>query len=138
MNIMLLYVIGNMLFPNVKISVPPLLDKNNIIDPVVVHDMFPIDLANASSIFNTIQSALKQRDSNTHPAGVSFIPAYIPPNTRIYHARNDSNLPDLFEWIAFNYEFSYSFSGFRRQSKEQAFSPWNRNFFFYFQNEETS
>lgn len=47
-----------------KTSVPPMSDQNNIIDPVVVHERFPIDLANPSSIFSTVQSALKQKNSN--------------------------------------------------------------------------
>lgn len=128
MNVVLLYVIGSKIYTNVKISIPAysLSIENDSIDPALVYEKFPIDLANASSIFNTVQSALKQKDSNVHPVGVSFIPAYIPPNTRLYHARSDSNLPDLFEWIAFNYEFSYSFSGFKRRTEPQKFTPWHQ------------
>lgn len=32
---------------------------------------FPIDFDNATSIFNTVQGALKQKDLNLHPVGVS-------------------------------------------------------------------
>lgn len=127
MNFVLLYFIGSMFYPNVNMSIPdpPFSNENDIIDPALVYERFPIDLANTPSIFKTVQSALKKKDSNVHPVGVSFIPAYIPPNTRLYLARSDSNLPDLFKWIAFNCEFSYSFSGFKCRVEEQEFTPRN-------------
>ncbi|KRZ98563.1 uncharacterized protein AC631_05679 [Debaryomyces fabryi] len=134
MNAVLLYIIGNTFYANINISIPDssFSDENDIIDPALVYDRFPVDLANASSIFNTVHSGLKQKDSNIHPVGVSFIPAYIPQNTRLYHARSDRNIPDMFEWIAFNYEFSYSFSGFKRRVEEQEFSRNDRGFLFTF------
>lgn len=75
---------------------------------------YPIDIANASAVFNVLEAALKERSSNLHPNGVSFIPAYLPANTPMYHSRGDGNIPELFEWVALNYEFSYSFANFPR------------------------
>ncbi|EGV62899.1 hypothetical protein PSN45_001147 [Yamadazyma tenuis] len=85
-------------------------------DPYTIYNRLPIDLANASAVFNTVEGALKQKDANTHPVGISFIPAYIPPNTRLYHSRSDGNVPHSFEWVAFDYEFSYAFAGFQRST----------------------
>lgn len=85
------------------------------INPFEVHKANPIDLTNASAVFNTVQSALKEKDSNVQPNGVSFIPAYVPPNTRFYHATAEREIPGLFEWIAMDYEFSYLFSGTGRR-----------------------
>lgn len=48
------------------------------------------------------------------PVGVSFIPAYIPANTLMYHASSLPDIPEGFEWIAFDWEFSYNFAGFNR------------------------
>ncbi|EGV64924.1 hypothetical protein PSN45_005278 [Yamadazyma tenuis] len=79
------------------------------------YQQHPIDLANASAIVNAVQGALRQKSSNIQPVGVTFIPAYIPPNTRLYHSRGDGNIPKSFEWVAFDYEFSYNFAGFSRR-----------------------
>lgn len=92
--------------------------SGELVDSIEVYRQFPIDLTNASAVFNTVQAALKEKDSNIHPIGVSFIPAYIPANTRLYHSREDGEIPDLFEWIAFDYEFSYSFARFSRSFKQ--------------------
>lgn len=89
-------------------------------NPFDVFKQTPIDIYNASAIFNTVQSVLKEKDSNLKPNGVSFIPAYIPPNTRFYHSRGSPDLPLLFEWIAMDYEFSYLFanSGRKRRARK--------------------
>lgn len=101
-------------------SLHSLQSEITLLDSWDVYEKYPIDLNNASAVFNTVQGALKQKDSNTHPVGVSFIPAYIPANTRLYHSRPDGNLPDLYEWIAFSYEFSYLFGGFSRRVNQSS------------------
>ncbi|GME88054.1 unnamed protein product [Ambrosiozyma monospora] len=44
----------------------------------------PIDISNATAIFNEVNNALKQKNANLNPVGVSFIPAYIPEGTLLY------------------------------------------------------
>lgn len=75
---------------------------------------FPIDMENATAVFNSVYGVAKEKDSNINPVGVNFFPAYLPPNTMMYHSREDPNIPELFEWIAMDYEFSYSFAFFTR------------------------
>ncbi|KAJ8146215.1 hypothetical protein OY671_000733 [Metschnikowia pulcherrima] len=75
---------------------------------------FPIDLANATAVFNSVYGAGREKDSNLNPVGVNFFPAYIPPNTLMYHSREEPNIPESFEWLAMDYEFSYSFARFTR------------------------
>lgn len=98
-------------FPNV-----PILRQNEPahIDAALWNEKHPIDLFNASAVFNTVHGAMKQKDCNVMPVGVSFIPAYIPPNTLMYHSRGLPDVPQSFEWIAMDWEFSYSFAGFTR------------------------
>lgn len=82
--------------------------------PLELFRQYPIDLDNATAVFNTVNGALKQKHANIHPVGVSFIPAYLPPNTLMYHSTGSPELPSLFEWVAMDYEFSYSFAHFPR------------------------
>lgn len=84
------------------------------IDPLDLYEKYPIDLENATAVFNAVNGALKQKHANMNPVGVSFIPAYLPPNTLMYHSTSSAQLPELFEWIAMDYEFSYSFAHFAR------------------------
>lgn len=88
--------------------------ESEYVNPFKVYEEYPIDLVNASAIFNTVHGALKQKDANLNPVGVSFIPAYIPPNTRFYHSTGLPEIPELFEWIAMEYEFSYAFAQFQK------------------------
>lgn len=88
--------------------------ENEYVNPFQIYEDYPIDLVNASAIFNTVHGALKQKDANLNPVGVSFIPAYIPPNTRFYHSTGLPEIPELFEWIAMEYEFSYAFAQFQK------------------------
>lgn len=76
------------------------------LDPLEVYEKYPIDLENATAVFNSVNGALKQKHANMNPVGVSFIPAYIPPNSLLYHSTSSAKLPELFEWIAMDYEFS--------------------------------
>ncbi|CDO91754.1 unnamed protein product [Kluyveromyces dobzhanskii CBS 2104] len=75
----------------------------------------PLEMGNSSAIFNTVNDALKQRNSDIHSVGVSFIPAVIPQGTLLYHA-GVAEIPDGFEWVAFDYEFSLNF-GTRGRSR---------------------
>lgn len=84
------------------------------IDAEQWYEKHPVDLLNASAVFNTVHGALKEKDNSIFPVGVSFIPAYIPPNTLMYHSTGLPHVPESYEWIAMDYEFSYSFAGFDR------------------------
>ena len=66
-----------------------------------------IDFDNSTAIFNSIRAALRQSSSDIHPLGVSYFPAVIPKGTLMYHS--GSGVPTTFEWLAMDYEFSYSF-----------------------------
>lgn len=89
---------------------------------------FPIDLTNASAVFNAVNGAGKQHDSNIKPVGVSFIPAYIPANTPLFHSTGKQSVPSLFEWVAMDREFSYSFAHFPRHGKPSRFHSDQRIF----------
>lgn len=69
----------------------------------------PLDFQNSTMIFNSIFAALKQAGSDIHPLGVTFFPAVVPAGTLLYHSTSKTELPDGFEWLAFDHEFSYSF-----------------------------
>lgn len=83
-----------------------------------------VDIGNASAIFNTVHGSLKQRNADLNPVGVSFIPAYIPPNTPLYHSTGSPDVPDTLEWIAMDFEFSYSFAHARRHNRDPNSGPW--------------
>ena len=68
----------------------------------------PISLLNATFMFNSINSFLKQKDSDVFPVGLSYVPASIPKDTIVYHAGN--GIPDSFEWVAKDFEFSMNFA----------------------------
>ncbi|GMM42712.1 hypothetical protein DAHU10_036220 [Hanseniaspora uvarum] len=68
----------------------------------------PISFLNASFMFNSINSFLKQKDSDIFPVGVSYVPALIPKDTIVYHGGN--GIPDGFEWVAMDVEFSMNFA----------------------------
>ncbi|SSD58952.1 uncharacterized protein SCODWIG_00713 [Saccharomycodes ludwigii] len=74
-----------------------------------------IDVYNASAIFNSVNSALKQKDSDIFPAGVSYFPAVIPEGTILYHA--GAGIPDGFEWLAMDMEFSMNFGSRGRKTR---------------------
>lgn len=80
-----------------------------IIDENSEFELRPISAENASAIFNTIQGALRSKNSQIEPIGVSFIPAYIPEGTLLYHGNANGKVPTRPEWIAMDHEFSYSF-----------------------------
>lgn len=96
-----------------NISVPA---KAPATRPADLYEKFPIDLANATAVVNAVYGAGKQKDANISPVGVTFIPAYLPPNTLMYHSTGKTEVPQSFEWIAMDYEFSYSFARFARHS----------------------
>lgn len=68
----------------------------------------PISLLNATFMFNSVNSFLKQKDSDVFPVGLSYVPASIPKDTIVYHAGN--GIPDSFEWVAMDVEFSMNFA----------------------------
>lgn len=88
------------------------------IDPIRWYESHPVDFHNASAVFNTVNGAMKLKDMNLFPVGVSFIPAYIPSNTLLYHSTNLPEIPSGYDWIAMDYEFSYDFAVFDRAKKK--------------------
>lgn len=85
-----------------------------------------VDIGNASAIFNTVHGSLKQRNADLNPVGVSFIPAFIPANTPLYHSTGSPDIPDTLEWIAMDFEFSYSFAHARRHNRPPNDGPGHR------------
>ncbi|KAH3679089.1 hypothetical protein WICMUC_001285 [Wickerhamomyces mucosus] len=69
----------------------------------------PIDLLNASAIFNTIENALSPKSSQINPVGVSFIPGIIPKGVLLFHGNDNGEVPEGLQWISFDSEFSYNF-----------------------------
>lgn len=69
----------------------------------------PIDFGNSTMIFNTIYAAMKQSASDIHPLGLTYFPAIIPKGTLLYHSTIKPGIPQSFEWLALDHEFSYSF-----------------------------
>ena len=69
----------------------------------------PIDLGNSTMVFNSIFAALKQSASDIHPLGLTYFPATVRKGTLLYHTTPKSEIPDSFEWIALDHEFSYFF-----------------------------
>ncbi|KAI0460852.1 hypothetical protein LJB42_001499 [Komagataella kurtzmanii] len=78
----------------------------------------PIDIHNASAVFNEVYDALKQKNSVLHPSGVSLFSAYVPKGTRLYHSNRNGQIPDQFEWVAMDEEFSYSFIHFGKNTNK--------------------
>ncbi|SMN18998.1 similar to Saccharomyces cerevisiae YOR389W Putative protein of unknown function [Maudiozyma saulgeensis] len=68
----------------------------------------PIDLANSTTLFNSIYAALRQAGSDIHPIGLSYFAAMIPKGTLMYHA-GAKDIPTGLEWLAMDHEFSYNF-----------------------------
>lgn len=79
-----------------------------------------LDFWNASSIFNAVNGALKQKDNNLNPNGLTYFPAYIPANTPLYHATSKTEVPKSYEWIAMDYEFSFNFGNLVRNQGPDA------------------
>ena len=84
----------------------------------------PISLLNATFLFNSINSFLKQKGADVFPVGVSFVPATIPKNTMVYHY--GTGIPDSFEWLAMDVEFSLNF-GSRSQLAKRGTALVNSN-----------
>ncbi|KAH3687700.1 hypothetical protein WICPIJ_001323 [Wickerhamomyces pijperi] len=76
----------------------------------------PIDFTNASAIFNTVNNVLSPKGSEINPVGVSFFPGVIRQGTFLYHGTSKlySPIPESYEWIALDYEFSLNFIDRRR------------------------
>lgn len=75
----------------------------------------PVDEDNATAIFNEVNNALKQKNSNLNPISVSYFPVYVPIGTHVFHStRGDNQIPASYEWIAMDWEFSYSFAHMNR------------------------
>lgn len=107
----------NQVLNNFRIASHQTVDTPNIVEkisPFSNFEEYPIDFENSTAIFNIVHGSLKQKNADLNPVGVAFVPAYIPPNTYLYHATSSQEIPDLYEWIAMDYEFSYNFAGFGR------------------------
>lgn len=95
---------GSSSVKNPSSYVPPTINWENYMD-----QLDPIDFGNSTMIFNTIYAALKQGPSDIHPLGLTYFPAMIPKGTLLYHATSHNSIPESFEWLALDHEFSYSF-----------------------------
>ena len=61
----------------------------------------------------SIARCLRPANFNRHPfflpQGHSIVPATIPIGTILYHGRTDGHVPDVPEWVAFDFEHAYVF-----------------------------
>ncbi|KAH3665989.1 hypothetical protein OGAPHI_004178 [Ogataea philodendri] len=84
-------------------------------------ELQPIDFLNASAVFAEVHNALKQKNADVNPISVSYIPAYIPEGTLLYHSNHNGKVPTTYEWVAMDYEFSYNFAHFDRGKPNNGF-----------------
>ncbi|CAI8493311.1 unnamed protein product [Hanseniaspora opuntiae] len=68
-----------------------------------------------ASCLTQLTPFLKQKDCDVFPVGVSYVPASIPKDTVVYHA--GSGIPDSYEWVAMDVEFSMNFAERSRSAK---------------------
>ncbi|KAG7843223.1 hypothetical protein KL942_000319 [Ogataea angusta] len=83
----------------------------------------PMDFANASAVFNEVYDVLRQKNADINPISVSFIPAYIPEGTLLYHSNHRGQPPKSVEWVAMDYEFSYNFAHLSRNRPRKGHGP---------------
>lgn len=59
-------------------------------------------------IFNSLFGLLKQWPNTLHPTGHSIVPVSIEPQTLLYHARPDAQLPSSPDWFGLSPEVGFS------------------------------
>ncbi|OKL63250.1 hypothetical protein UA08_01844 [Talaromyces atroroseus] len=70
----------------------------------------------APHIFSSVHGLLQQWPNTFFPTGHSIVPCQIPAFTNLYHGRQDGELPESPEWVAFDIEMSYGIMGSSRNS----------------------
>ncbi|ESW97289.1 hypothetical protein KL918_000896 [Ogataea parapolymorpha] len=105
---------------NIKTPIAPFIELN-----VTNFEQYlqPMDFANASAVFNEVYDVLKQKNADINPISVSFIPAYIPEGTLLYHSNHRGQPPKTVEWVAMDYEFSYNFAHLSRNRPRKGQGP---------------
>lgn len=56
----------------------------------------------APHIFSSVNGLLQQWSNTFFPIGHSIVPCHIPPFTNLYHGRQDGEMPESPEWVAFD------------------------------------
>lgn len=56
----------------------------------------------APHIFSSVNGLLQQWSNTFFPTGHSIVPCHIPPYTNLYHGRQDGDMPESPEWVAFD------------------------------------
>ncbi|KAG7813401.1 hypothetical protein KL921_000947 [Ogataea angusta] len=105
---------------NIRTSTAPFIDLN--VTNFEQH-LQPMDFANASAVFNEVYDVLRQKNADINPISVSFIPAYIPEGTLLYHSNHRGQPPKSVEWVAMDYEFSYNFAHLSRNRPRKGHGP---------------
>ncbi|KAI1393354.1 uncharacterized protein F4822DRAFT_9409 [Hypoxylon trugodes] len=65
---------------------------------------------NGPQIFNAIHNAMREFGSALHHNGMSLFPAVIPEGVLLYHGTHTSEIPDDFDWLAFEIEHAEAFA----------------------------
>ncbi|KAI0298991.1 hypothetical protein B0F90DRAFT_1631770 [Multifurca ochricompacta] len=60
-------------------------------------------------IFNSVSGLLQRWPNTLRRNGHSILPATIPTGTILYHGRTDDQVPDVPEWVAFDFDHAYLF-----------------------------
>ncbi|KAI0246598.1 hypothetical protein BJV78DRAFT_125115 [Lactifluus subvellereus] len=60
-------------------------------------------------IFNSVSGLLQRWPNTLRRNGHNMVPATIPTGTILYHGRADNQVPDVPDWLAFDFEHSYLF-----------------------------
>ncbi|KAG7859499.1 hypothetical protein KL939_002399 [Ogataea angusta] len=105
---------------NIRTSTAPFIDLN--VTNFEQH-LQPMNFANASAVFNEVYDVLRQKNADINPISVSFIPAYIPEGTLLYHSNHRGQPPKSVEWVAMDYEFSYNFAHLSRNRPRKGHGP---------------
>lgn len=56
----------------------------------------------APHILSSVNGLLQQWSNTFFPIGHSIVPCHIPPFTNLYHGRQDGEMPESPEWVAFD------------------------------------
>ncbi|QGA21061.1 hypothetical protein EYB26_008771 [Talaromyces marneffei] len=70
----------------------------------------------APHIFSSVNGLLQQWANTFFPIGHGIVPCHISPFTNLYHGRQDGNMPESPEWVAFDIEMPYGIMGSERNS----------------------
>ncbi|KAI0902086.1 hypothetical protein F4806DRAFT_25970 [Annulohypoxylon nitens] len=66
---------------------------------------------NGLQIFNSIHDAMREFGSALHHNGMSLYPGVVPRGVLLYHGTHTKEIPEGFEWLAFEIEHAEGFAG---------------------------